>query len=57
MALSGKGRDSAFGLRPSEDLLDESWGNGLAWAAPGGESIHHDDIVLLEGGVELGLAV
>lgn len=39
------------------NVLDKSWSNSLAWAAPGSESIHDHDIVLLEGGVELSLAM
>lgn len=38
-------------------LLDEHWRDGLAGSAPGGEGVHHDDVMFLEGGVELGLAV
>lgn len=39
------------------NVLDESWSNSLARAAPSSKGIHDHDIVLLEGGVELGLAM
>jgi hypothetical protein len=36
--------------------LDDDWGDGLAWAAPGGEGIKDDDVVGLEGLLVLLLA-
>lgn len=39
------------------DVLDEGRRDGLAGAAPDGEGVEDDDVVLLEGGIELGLAV
>jgi len=49
--------DRGEGEGGGRDALDERGRDGLAGPAPGGEGVHHDDVVGLEGGVELGLAV
>jgi hypothetical protein len=47
--LSGRG--------PREgDSLGEDWSNDLARPAPDSEGVKDDDVMLLEGGVELGFA-
>lgn len=52
------GRSTRLGGRwRCKDILDESWSDSLARTAPGRECIHDHDIVLLEGGVELSLAI
>jgi len=37
--------------------VDKDGGNGLAGTAPGGEGINDDEVMLLQGSVELGLVV
>jgi hypothetical protein len=43
--------------RGGEGVLDERRRDGLAGTAPDGEGVEDDNVVLLEGSLELGLAV
>ena len=45
------------GNRRGENVLDDLRGDDFAGTAPGREGVEDDDLVILDGGFELGLAV